>query len=228
MIDLHFWPTPNGYKITMFLEEAALAYRVVPVNIGRGEQFTPEFLAISPNNRMPAIVDHDPSDHGAPISVFESGAILLYLAEKVGRFLPTDVRAKTEAIEWLMWQMGGVGPMFGQVGHFLFYAPEKIAYGVDRYTKEVGRLCGVLDRRLEGRDFVAGEYSIADMALYPWVKLLESYQQKRADFPRVAAWVDRLGARPAVARAMEVGSEHKKPGPLDEEAKKILFGQPPR
>ena len=225
MIDLYFWPTPNGYKITLFLEEASLAYRVVPVNIGRGEQFKPEFLAISPNNRMPAIVDHDPADHGEPISVFESGAILAYLAEKTGRFLPTDVRGRKEALEWLMWQMGGVGPMFGQAGHFLFYAPEKIPYGVERYTKEVGRLCGVLDKRLDGRDYVAGEYSIADMALYPWVKLLESYQQKKADHPRVSAWIDRLAARPAVARAMEVGKELRHAGSLDDEAKKILFGQ---
>jgi GST-like protein len=223
MIDLYFWPTPNGHKITIFLEEAALPYRVVPVNIGRGEQFAPEFLAISPNNRMPAIVDHDPMDHGEPISVFESGAILVYLAEKTGRFLPADVRRRAQVLEWLFWQMGGVGPMFGQAGHFLHYAPEKIPYGIERYTKEVNRLCGVLEKRLEGRDHVAGDYSIADMALLPWIRALGRYEQRAEAFPRIMAWIARLEARPAVARALEVGAELRKP--MDDEAKKVLFGQ---
>ena len=170
MIDLHYWPTPNGHKITLFLEEAGLDYTLRPVNIGKGEQFAPNYLAISPNNKMPAIVDHAPADGGAPISVFESGAILLYLANKTRQFLPADVRAHTIVNEWLFWQMGGLGPMTGQYGHFTVYAPEKIPYAIERYTKEALRLLGVLDKRLDGRAFIAGdEYTIADMACYPWI-----------------------------------------------------------
>ena len=167
MIDLHYWPTPNGHKITLFLEEAGLPYTILPVNIGKGEQFRPDFLKIAPNNRMPAIVDHEPAGGGEPISVFESGAILLYLADKTGRFLPKDLRGRTTALEWLFWQMGGLGPMAGQNHHFSVYAPEKIPYAIDRYVKETNRLYGVLDRQLAGRDFIAGDYTIADMASYP-------------------------------------------------------------
>lgn len=224
MIDLYFWPTPNGHKITLFLEEAELRYRTVPVNIGRGEQFTPEFLAISPNNRMPAIVDHEPEGGGAPISVFESGAILLYLAEKTGRFDGNDVRGKVAVREWLMWQMGGLGPMFGQANHFVHYAPEKIPYGIERYTKEAERLVGVLNTRLSKTPFVAGDqYTIADMAAYPWVLGFTRIGQSFGGFPSVQRWIDAIGKRPATERAMQVGKELAKP--MDDEAKKVLFGQ---
>lgn len=228
MIDLHFWPTPNGLKITLFLEEAGLPYRVVPVNIGRGEQFKPEFLAISPNNRMPAIVDHEPAGGGAPIGVFESGAILQYLAEKTGQFLPTDVRLRKSVLEWLAWQIGGVGPMFGQLGHFKRYAPEKIPYAIERYTNEALRLYRVLERQLSTTkaDYVAGDYSIADMAIYPWMRLHASYELDLTEFPHVRAWLDRVGARPAVVKGLEVGRElTERDKPLDEEARKVLFGQ---
>jgi GST-like protein len=224
MIDLHYWPTPNGWKISIMLEETGLPYRVVPVNIGRGEQFQPEFLAISPNNRMPAIVDHDPPGGGAPISVFESGAILLYLADKIGQFLPTDVRGRSEVTQWLMWQMGGLGPMAGQAGHFRSYAPEKIPYAVDRYTNEVNRLYGVMNRRLEGRDFLAGAYSIADMAAFPWVVPHEFHGQKLEELPHLQRWFTTIKARPAVTRALDVGKDLRS-AKMDDEAKKILFGQ---
>ncbi|MGH7820851.1 MAG: glutathione S-transferase N-terminal domain-containing protein [Candidatus Binatia bacterium] len=224
MIDLYYWPTPNGWKITIFLEEAALPYRVVPVNIGKGEQFAPEFLRISPNNRMPAIVDPD-GPEGVPISVFESGAILLYLAEKTGRFLPRDVRGRYETIQWLMFQMGGVGPMFGQASHFLRYAPEKIPYAVDRYTNETKRLCRVVDRRVADREFVAGDYSIADMAIFPWVHALAK-QVALEETPHLSAWVERLRARPAVARGLAVMDDERRRAPaLTEEARSILFGE---
>ena len=180
MIDLYYWPTPNGHKITIFLEEAGLGYTVKPVNIGKGEQFQPDFLAIAPNNRMPAIVDHTPADGGGPLSVFESGAILVYLAEKTGHFLPTDLRGRTTALEWLFWQMGGLGPMAGQNHHFAGYAPEKIPYAIDRYVKETNRLYGVLDRRLAKVPYVAGEYSIADMAAYPAIKPTTAMELTRA------------------------------------------------
>jgi len=169
MIDLYYWPTPNGHKITIFLEEAGVAYKIHPVNIGKGEQFVPDFLKIAPNNRMPAIVDTEPKDGGAPISVFESGAILLYLAEKTGKFIPGDIRGRTRVLEWLFWQMGGLGPMAGQNGHFNLYAPEKIPYAIDRYVNETNRLYGVLDKQLSKHEFVAGDYSIADMSSYPWI-----------------------------------------------------------
>lgn len=228
MIDLHYWPTPNGHKITMFLEEAGLPYRIVPVNIGAGEQFAPDFLKIAPNNRMPAIVDHDPSDGGEPISVFESGAILLYLAEKTGRFMPADMRGRVAVTEWLMWQMGGLGPMLGQNHHFSRYAPERIPYAVDRYVRETARLYGVLDRRLQDRQFIAGDYSIADMACYPWIVPHEAQGQRLADFPNVERWFNAIGARPATIAAYARGDAIKSVDlSQDEAARKILFGQPP-
>jgi GSH-dependent disulfide-bond oxidoreductase len=224
MIDLYYWPTPNGWKITIFLEEAEVPYRVNPVDIGRGEQFSPDFLRISPNNRMPAIVDSE-GPGGKPISIFESGAILLYLAEKTGRFLPRDPHGRYDAVQWLMWQMGGVGPMFGQAGHFLNYAPEKIPYAIDRYTNEVRRLCRILDGRLADREFVAGEYSIADMAIFPWVHALTKVVDL-SEVPHVSAWVDRLAARPAVQRGLAVlEEERRRRRDLTDEMRSILFGE---
>jgi GSH-dependent disulfide-bond oxidoreductase len=228
VIDLHYWPTPNGWKVTILLEELGMPYRIVPVNIGRGEQFKPEFLAISPNNRMPAIVDTSPADGGAPVSVFESGAILMYLAEKGGRFLPADVRGRYEVIEWVMWQMGGLGPMLGQNHHFRNYAPEKIPYAIDRYTKEANRLYGVLDKRLADRPFLAGEYSIADMAAWPWTVGHEMQGQSIDDFPNFKRWFETIKARPAVEKGFAVGKELRTPAGMDEEAKKVLFGQTAR
>lgn len=226
MIDVHFWPTPNGHKITVFLEEASVPYRIVPVNIGRGEQFTPEFLRLSPNNRMPAIVDHEPPGGGAPISVFESAAILQYLAEKTGQFMPKDLRGKTAVLEWLAWQVAHVGPTLGQLGHFKVYAKEKIPYAIERFTNEAHRLFGVLERQLEGREHVAGEYSIADMALYPWMRAsAERSDVDCAEFPRARAWLDRVGARSAVVRGMDVGKELREAPGLDDEARRHLFGQ---
>ncbi len=224
MIDLHYWPTPNGHKITLFLEEAGLPYRIVPVNIGAGEQFRPEFLAIAPNNRMPAIVDHAPADGGAPISVFESGAILVYLAEKTGRFLPAGTRARVESLEWLFWQMGGFGPMLGQNHHFNRYAPEKIPYAIERYERETGRLYGVLDKRLEGREFIAGDYSIADMACYPWAAAHEWHYIDLAQFGNVRRWHDAIKARPATARAWAAGEGLQSSRELDDKARETLFG----
>jgi GST-like protein len=210
MITVHFWPTPNGKKITVALEEMGLPYTIEPVNIGKGEQFRPEFLAISPNNRMPAIVDDDPPGGGEPLSIFESGAILLYLGDKSGKFLPRDLRGRTEVTEWVFWQVGGLGPMAGQTHHFRSFAPEKIPYAVDRYTNESKRLYGVLDKRLAGREYVCGDFSIADIAAYPWV-IPEGQGQNMADFPHLAAWMERMKARPGVARGMEVGAELRKP-----------------
>jgi len=224
MIDLHYWPTPNGQKIMIFLEEAGLEYRAHKVNIGKGEQFRPEFLAIAPNNRIPAIVDTKPADGGKPISIFESGAILQYLAEKTGKFLPADIRAKTEVMQWLFWQMGGLGPMAGQNGHFNVYAPEKIPYAMDRYTKETARLYGVMNKRLADRDYLAGDYSIADMACYPWIVPHENHRQKLEDFPHVKRWFEAIKARPAVQRAY-AGLAPAYSKPMDEEERKVLFGQ---
>jgi GSH-dependent disulfide-bond oxidoreductase len=204
VIDLHYWPTPNGQKVAMFLEETAMPYRLVPVNIGKGEQFKPDFLAISPNNRMPAIVDHHPLDGGAPISVFESGAILLYLAEKSEQFLPVGLRDKVQVIEWLCWQIAGLGPMAGQNHHFAHYAPEKIPYAIDRYVKETNRLYGVLNKRLADREFIAGAYSIADMAAYPWVVPHEAQGQTLADFAHIKRWFDAIKTRPATIRAYDL------------------------
>jgi GST-like protein len=227
MIDLYYWPTPNGHKITMFLEEVGLPYQIKPVNIGTGEQFQPDFLKIAPNNRMPAIVDHDPVGGGAPISVFESGAILVYLADKTGRFLPTEPAHRYDVLQWLFWQMGGLGPMAGQNHHFNRYAPEKIPYAIDRYVKETSRLYGVLDKRLADREFVAGEYSIADMASYPWIVPYENQGQKLEDFPHLQRWFNKIKARPATERAYARGPEvNPSVGqPMSEEEKKILFGQ---
>jgi len=225
MIDLYYWPTPNGWKISIALEEMGLPYKVLPVNIGRGEQFKPEFLAISPNNRMPAIVDHEPAGGGPALSLFESGAILIYLAEKTGRFLPKDLHGRFEALQWLMWQMGGLGPMLGQAHHFRQYAPEKIQYAVDRYTSEANRLYGVLNKRLKDRPFVAGDYSIADMASWPWIVLHGMQGQQLEDFPHLRRWFETLRARPAVQKGFEVGKELRTPSGPDEEAKQILFGQ---
>ncbi len=228
MIDLYYWPTPNGHKITLFLEEARLKYQIKPINIGKGEQFNPEFLKIGPNNRMPVIVDSAPADGGAPISVFESGAILLYLAEKTGKFLPQDLRGRLEATEWLFWQMGGLGPMAGQNHHFSQYAPEKIPYAIDRYVKETSRLYGVLDKRLEGRDFIVGDYSIADMAAYPWIVPYARQGQNLDDFPNLKRWFQAIEARQATVTAYEKGQAINPPAPMTDEEKKILFGQAAR
>jgi GST-like protein len=226
MIELHYWPTPNGHKITMFLEEAGLDYEIRPVNIGAGDQFKPEFLKIAPNNRMPAIVDHAPKGGGAAISVFESGAILLYLADKTGRFLSADPRGRVETMEWLFWQVGGLGPMAGQNHHFSAYAPEKVPYAIERYVKETNRLYGVLDRRLAGRDFIAGDYSIADMACYPWIVPYERQGQKLEDFPHLKRWFEAVAARPATIRAYERGAAIRPETKAPTEAeRKILFGQ---
>ena len=228
MIDLHYWPTPNGHKITMFLEEAGLPYTIHPVDIGKGEQFRPDFLKIAPNNRMPAIVDHGPSDRGAPIPVFESGAILIYLAEKTGLFIAGDPRQRVQVLEWLFWQMGGLGPMAGQNHHFAVYAPQKIPYAIDRYVNETNRLYGVLDRRLAGRDFICGAYSIADMAAYPWIVSHDRQSQNLEDFPAVKAWFERIRERPGTKRAYAAGQAWTKPPGetfASDEERKILFGQ---
>ena len=227
MIDLYYWPTPNGHKITMFLEEAKLPYRLHGINISKGEQFAADFLRVSPNNKIPAIVDHAPADGGMSISVFESGAILLYLAGKTGKFIPKTLRGQVVALEWLMWQMGGLGPMLGQNHHFQHYAPEKIPYAIDRYVKETNRLYGVLDKRLAGRAFIVGkDYSIADMAAYPWI-IPERQGQDLADFPNLARWHAAIKARPgtvrAYARAKEINPAPR--GPVTDEQRKILFGQ---
>lgn len=226
MIDLYYWTTPNGHKITMFLEEAGLDYRLIPINIGKGEQFAPDFLAVAPNNRIPAIVDQAPADGGQSISVFESGAILLYLAEKSGKFLSSDLRVRTRTLEWLFWQMGGLGPMAGQNHHFGTYAPEKIPYAINRYVNETNRLYGVLNKQLAGSPFIAGEYSIADMACYPWIVPHARQQQKLEDFPNLKRWFESIAARPATVRAYALTEKiNSKPTIHDDEARKILFGQ---
>ncbi len=226
MIDLYYWPTPNGHKITMFLEEAGLDYRVVAVDISAGDQFKPEFLAFSPNNRMPAIVDRAPEDGGEPITVFESGAILVYLAEKTRRFLPGDVRGRETVMEWLFWQVGGLGPMAGQNHHFGLYAPEKLPYAITRYVNETNRLYGVLDRRLAAHPFLGGEaYSIADMAAYPWVVPWQRQQQRLSDFPHLARWFEAIRQRPATVRAYAQAEPFAQRPTVTEEGKKLLFGQ---
>ena len=225
MIDLYYWTTPNGHKITIFLEEAGLPYTIKPINIGKGEQFGSEFLAISPNNRIPAIVDHEPAGGASPISVFESGAILQYLAEKTGKFLPNDLRGRTEVMQWLFWQMGGLGPMLGQNHHFRNYTTEKIAYAIDRYVKETERLYGVLDERLADREFVAGDYSIADMACYPWILLYDRQGQNLDEFPNLKRWLETIQRREAVQRAYAIAKTINTGQTMTEEAKKILFGQ---
>ncbi|CAN5751664.1 glutathione S-transferase N-terminal domain-containing protein [soil metagenome] len=223
MIELHAWPTPNAHKISIFLEEAALPYRVIPVDIGKGDQFRPDFLAISPNNRMPAIVDLE-GPGGTPISVFESGAILMYLGDKTGLFFPKEPRARVATTEWLMWQMGGVGPMFGQLSHFAVYAREKLPYAIERYTNESQRLVGVLNRKLATGDYVAGDYSIADMAIFPWVRGLATRAPEIVEgADHVKAWVARLEARPAVKKGLDLMSEARRPGPFTDEERKNLF-----
>jgi GST-like protein len=225
MIDLYYWTTPNGHKITMFLEEAGMPYRIVPINIGKGEQFAPDFLKIAPNNRMPAIVDNQPADGGAPLSLFESGAILLYLAEKSGRFIASDLRGRTETIQWLFWQMGGLGPMAGQNHHFTQYAPEPVPYAIDRYVKETARLYAVLNKQLADREFIAGEYSIADMACYPWIVPHERQRQNLDDFPNLKRWFAAIRERPATQRAYALAKEINPAPVVSEDAKRILFGQ---
>ena len=226
MIDLYYWPTPNGHKITMLLEEAGLDYTIRPINISAGDQFKPEFLAFSPNNRMPAIIDRDPVGGGEPVTAFESGAILLYLAEKTGRFLPSDLRGRKTVTEWLFWQMGGLGPMAGQNHHFGVYAPEKIPYAINRYVNETNRLYGVLDRRLAVHPFLAGDaYTIADMAAYPWVVPWKRQQQNLDDFIHVRRWFDAIRERPATMRAYARGEPYSAQPAVTEEGKKLLFGQ---
>ena len=225
MIHLHYWTTPNGHKITIFLEEAAIPHRIVPVNIGAGEQFKPEFLRISPNNRIPAIIDDAPADGGAPVSLFESGAILLYLADKTGQFIPNDLRGRADVLQWLFWQMGGLGPMAGQNHHFSQYAPEKLPYAIDRYVKETNRLYAVLDKRLADREFVAGAYSIADMASYPWVVPHERQGQRLDDFPNLKRWFETVRARPAVERAYALAKKINTQPTITNAARSILFGQ---
>ncbi len=226
MINLHYWPTPNGHKITMFLEEVGLPYEIKPINIGAGEQFAPDFLAIAPNNRMPAIVDHDPTDGGEPVAVFESGAILLYLAHKAARFGGATPRAHVEVIQWLMWQMGGLGPMLGQNHHFNRYAPDKIDYAINRYVTETNRLYGVLDRRLAERAFIAGEYTIADMACYPWIVPHEIQGQTLSDFPNLQRWFEAIRTRPATIAAYAKGKEVSDGAtPMTDEQRRVLFGQ---
>jgi GST-like protein len=226
MIELYYWTTPNGHKISMFLEEAALPYTIVPINIGVGDQFKPDFLKISPNNRIPAIVDREPVDGGEPISVFESGAILQYLAEKTGKLLPTDVRQRVEVLQWLFWQMGGLGPMAGQNHHFSQYAPEKIPYAVDRYVKETGRLYAVLNKRLSDREFVAGDdYSIADIAAYPWIVPYERQNQKLEDVPNLQRWFEAIKTRPATIRAYDKAEAFKNLTLDVEASRSLLFNQ---
>jgi len=225
MIELYYWPTPNGHKITIFLEEAGLEYKIIPVNIATGDQFKPDFLKIAPNNRMPAIIDTSPDDGGEPISVFESGAILLYLAEKTGKFLPADARSRKTVTEWLFWQMGGLGPMAGQNHHFGQYAPEKIPYAIERYVKETNRLYGVLNKQLASHEYVAGDYSIADMACYPWIVPYERQQQNLEDFPHLKRYFESIRSRSAVIRAYEKGEPFMSTPTMTEESKKLLFGQ---
>jgi GST-like protein len=223
MIDLYYWPTPNGHKVTIFLEETGVEYKIVPVNIRKGEQFEPSFLKISPNNRMPAIVDHDgPSK--TPLSLFESGAILLYLAEKTGKFMPTEMRARYNVVQWLMFQMAGIGPMMGQAGHFRNAAPEKIPYAIERYTNESRRLFGVMDKQLAANEYLAGEYSIADMASYPWVRNAEREPEQLETLPNLRRWLAALGARPAVKRGLAVMADIPQ-APLSDEERSILYGK---
>jgi GST-like protein len=223
-IELYYWPTPNGWKITIMLEELGVPYEVKYVNIGKGEQFEPSFLKIAPNNRMPAIIDPE-GPGGQPISIFESGAILQYLGRKFGKFYPADERARVEVDQWLFWQMGGLGPMAGQAHHFRNYAPEKIPYAIKRYTDEVNRLYGVMNKRLADRDFLGGDYSIADMASIGWTRSYKNQGQDLEDFPHLKRWFETIMARPAVERAVLVGQERRNNLADDKEAQKVLFGQ---
>ena len=229
MIDLYYWTTPNGHKVTMFLEESGLAYSIKPINISKGEQFEPEFLKFAPNNRIPAIVDHEPVGGGEALSIFESGAILLYLADKTKQFIPQDLRGRNECLQWLFWQMGGFGPMAGQNHHFVQYAPEQLPYAIDRYVKETSRLYGVLNKRLsDGRDYICGEYSIADMAAYPWVVPHEKQRQDLKLFPALEGWFVRVKSRAATHKAYELARSINVVPTVDEKAKAILFGQDAR
>jgi GST-like protein len=227
MIDVYYWTTPNGHKLTMFLEETETPYRLIPINIGRGEQFEPEFLRISPNNRIPAIVDPSPADGGAPVPIFESCAILLYLADKTGKLIPQDPRGRTDTLQWLFWQAAGLGPMAGQNHHFAAYAPEKIPYAIERYVKETSRLYAVLDKRLADREFITGAYSIADIASYPWVVPYQRQGQNLDDFPNLKRWFKAIESRPSTLRAYARSSEinPSTAAVMDEQARKILFGQ---
>ena len=226
MIDFYYWTTPNGHKVTLFLEEAGLDYRIQAVNISKGEQFNPEFLKFAPNNRIPAIMDHAPADGGGAIGVFESGAILLYLADKTGQFMPQDLRGRNECLQWLFWQMGGLGPMAGQNHHFVQYAPVQLPYAMERYVKETSRLYGVLNKHLsDGRDYICGAYSIADMACYPWVVPHEKQRQDMAQFPALTAWFERIKNRPATQKAYAIAKTVNTAPTVDEKAKAILFGQ---
>ncbi|NQW08397.1 MAG: glutathione S-transferase N-terminal domain-containing protein [Alphaproteobacteria bacterium] len=223
MIDLYFWPTPNGYKISIALEEMGLDYTVHGIDIGAGDQFDPEFLKIAPNNRIPAIIDHD-GPGGVDFHLMESGAILLYLARKTGQFLPTDPVDEFRAIEWLMWQMGGVGPMFGQANHFIVYAKDKIDYAIDRYRNEVHRLCRVLNKRLGEAEYVAGEYTIADMAIFPWMRAHDRYDVDLDALPNVKRWFEAIDSRPAVQRGLAVLEERRRKVPMTDEQKEVMFG----
>ena len=226
MIDLYYWTTPNGHKITMFLEESGLPYRIHSVNISKGEQFAPAFLQIAPNNRIPAIVDTAPADGGSAIPLFESGAILLYLADKSQRFIPQDLRGRNETLQWLFWQMGGLGPMAGQNHHFVQYAPERIPYAMERYVKETARLYGVLNKHLaDDRAYIAGDYSIADMACYPWIAPHARQQQNLADFPHLAQWFERVAGRPATVRAYEIAKTINTAPTVNADSRSVLFGQ---
>ena len=228
MIDFYFWTTPNGYKVLMFLEETGIPYRIVPVNISKGEQFEAEFLRISPNNKMPAIIDNSPAERDLPISLFESGAILQYLAEKTGQFLPKDKAGRAEVFQWLFWQMGGLGPMLGQNLHFGQYAPEKIPYAIHRYVDESKRLFEVMDKQLANREFIAGDYSIADMASYPWIFKHPYLQLELEKFPNLNRWFETIEQRPAVARAYEIGVGINTTPTVTEDSKKLLLGQSDR
>ncbi len=223
MIDFYYWPTPNGWKVSIMLEECGLDYRLMPVDIGKGEQFAPDFLAFSPNNRMPAIVDHDAQ--GGPMSVFESGAILMHLAERTGRFMPTDRRGLNEAREWLFWQVGNLGPMAGQLSHFVNYAKGEHPYSHQRYADEYNRCLGVLERRLEGRDYILGAYSVADMASWPWVLIARPLGQPLDDFPNVTRWRQTVKERPAVQRGVDLGKELRRSGPPSDAERRILYNQ---
>lgn len=225
MIDLYYWTTPNGHKITIFLEEVGLPYTVIPINIGAGDQFKPDFLKIAPNNRIPAIVDHEPATGNEPISLFESGAILLYLAEKTGKLIPSDLRGRAEVLQWLFWQMGGLGPMAGQNHHFSQYAPEKIPYAINRYVNETGRLYAVMDKRLSNREFLAGEYSIADIASYPWIVPYERQGQSLESFPHLKRWFEAIQSRPATIRAYAKADEFKNQAISPDQSRDLLFNQ---
>ena len=226
MIDFYYWTTPNGHKVTMFLEESGLDYDIKPINISKGEQFAPAFLKIAPNTRIPAILDHAPAGGGEPIGIFESGAILLYLADKTKKFIPQDLRGRNECLQWLFWQMGGLGPMAGQNHHFVQYAPEQLPYAIDRYVKETSRLYGVLNKHLsDGREYICGDYSIADMASYPWVVPHERQRQDMSQFPYLASWFERIGNRPATKKAYDIAKSINTAPTVDQNAKSILFGQ---